>query len=147
MEVLARNLARVRRVAAERGWIAVLAGCVRWLARYLLGLAGLRGRGSFTYAGRSYRLFRHGYHYTWMNERAVEIPICLDLLAGHDPARALEVGNVLSHYVPVAHTDWDERVDQIRSTLGSVTFDRLAAEGAAMSLDAAIAYALDDSDS
>jgi len=115
VEVLARNLARVRRVAAQRGWIAVLAGCARWLTRYLLGRAGLRGRGSFTYAGSSYRLFRHGYHYTWMNERAVEIPIYLELLSGRDPSRVLEVGNVLSHYGPVAHTVVDryERADGV----------------------------------
>jgi SAM-dependent methyltransferase len=38
-----------------------------------------------------------------MNERAVEVPIFRALLAGHDPARLLEVGNVLSHYGPLNH--------------------------------------------
>jgi SAM-dependent methyltransferase len=103
VRVLSRNLARVRRVAARRGWVAVLLECARWVVRYLLGLVGLRGRGSFTWDGRSYQLFRHGYHYTWMNERAVEVPIFRALLAGHDPARVLEVGNVLSHYGPLNH--------------------------------------------
>jgi len=117
--VLSRNLARVRRVAARRGWVPVLSACARWVVRYLLGLVGLRGRGSFTWAGRSHRLFRHPYHYTWMNERAVEVPIFRALLAGHDPVRVLEVGNVLSHYGPVSHTI----VDRYEHAAGVVNQD------------------------
>jgi SAM-dependent methyltransferase len=115
VQVLARNLARVRRVAARRGWTAVVASCARWVVRYLLGLVGLRGRGAFTWGGRSHRLFRHPYHYTWMNERAVEVPIFLALLEGCDPARVLEVGNVLAHYGPVRHAVVDryERTDGV----------------------------------
>lgn len=119
MRVLSRNLARVRRVAARRGWVAVLLACARWAVLYLLGLVGARGRGSFTWAGRLYPLFRHRYHYTWMNERAVEIPIFRALLAGHDPARVLEVGNVLSHYGPVEHTV----VDRYERAAGVVNRD------------------------
>lgn len=103
LTALRRNAARLRRLAAEGGWARVVAACARWPGRYLLGIAGLSGRGSFEFSGRSLDLLRHPYHYTWLNERAVEVPIFRELLRGHSPARVLEVGNVLAHYGRVAH--------------------------------------------
>jgi hypothetical protein len=52
--------------------------------------------------------FFHNYNITWSNERALEIPAALDLLARYRGARILEVGNVLSHYVPVQHVIIDK---------------------------------------
>ena len=100
---LRRNLARVRRVAGERGWLPVAGRCLAWGPRWAAGRVGLSGRGRFTFADREYELFRHPYHYTWLNERAVELPVFRALLAEHEPAKVLEVGNVLAHYGPVAH--------------------------------------------
>lgn len=57
----------------------------------------------FTFRGKSYRYFRHRYNATWRNERAVEIPIARGFLAGIPAEKVLEIGNVLSHYGPVAH--------------------------------------------
>lgn len=58
---------------------------------------------SFTFRGKPYRYFRHRYNATWRNERAVEIPIARSFLAGVPPENVLEIGDVMSHYGPVAH--------------------------------------------
>lgn len=47
--------------------------------------------------------FAHPYHYTWLNERAVEVALALDLLDQHEGVDVLEIGNVLRHYADVAH--------------------------------------------
>lgn len=57
----------------------------------------------FTFAGRVHAYYSHPYNRTWMNERAVEIPLILDHIASFPPHDVLEVGNVLSHYFPVSH--------------------------------------------
>ena len=83
-----------------------------WLVR-------LSGRAStFTFRGESYRYFRHRYNATWRNERAVEIPIARGFLAGVPPEKVLEIGNVLSHYGPVAHqvVDKYEHAEGVTST-------------------------------
>lgn len=71
----------------------------------------------FTFRGKSYRYFWHRYNATWRNERAVEIPIARDFLAGVPAERVLEIGNVLSHYGPVSHevVDKYERAEGIRN--------------------------------
>jgi hypothetical protein len=103
VEVVERNLERVRREAGERGWARVLFRCAAWGARWVGGRVGLTGRGRFRLDGREHELFRHPYHYTWQNERAVEIPVFRRLVAGYEPPDVLEVGNVLAHYGPVSH--------------------------------------------
>lgn len=52
---------------------------------------------TFEFEGRRlpYGLYEHNY--TWVNERAVEIPIALDFLRGRG-GRGLEFGNVLTRY-------------------------------------------------
>src|SRR6185369_12129427 len=61
--------------------------------------------------------FFHSYNSTWSNERAVEVPIARALLEEHRGKRVLEVGNVLSHYLPVEHEILDkfERGPAIRN--------------------------------
>lgn len=58
---------------------------------------------AFTFRGKSYRYFWHCYNATWRNERAVEIPIARDFLAGVPPEDVLEIGDVMSNYGPVPH--------------------------------------------
>lgn len=58
---------------------------------------------SFELAGRRYRYYVAAYNTTWANERAVELPVCLDALERHRGQRVLEIGNVLKHYVTSAH--------------------------------------------
>jgi hypothetical protein len=72
-------------------------------------------RQRFFWKGQPYHYFVHAYNYTWMNERAVEVALAAQVLQHHlaHPSRTakthtkngsaghiLEVGNVLSHYVP-----------------------------------------------
>jgi len=59
---------------------------------------------TFLYEGESMRYFCHDYNTTWINERAVEVPIILDYIRQHRHERILEVGSVLTHYTHVA---WD----------------------------------------
>lgn len=71
----------------------------------------------FKFRNKSYPYFYHWYNFTWANERAVEIPIFLDILNIHrnPKEKILEIGNVLSHYAPCNHdvVDKYERVEGI----------------------------------
>ena len=88
----------------ERGALAVGRSCLSWGARYLAGRATPSRRApSFHFDGERIACFHHPYHYTWMNERAVEIALALRLLDRTPRGRVLEVGNVLGHYRNVAH--------------------------------------------
>jgi hypothetical protein len=58
---------------------------------------------TFVFDGRTYPYLFHFCNKTWKNERGVEIPIFREILLRHQVARILEVGNVLSHYVPIHH--------------------------------------------
>jgi SAM-dependent methyltransferase len=70
--------------------------------------AGRPSAATFRYDGSEHRYLRAAYNHTWLNERAVEVPLAAQQLDGADPSRVLEVGNVLSHYLPVAHTVIDK---------------------------------------
>ena len=58
---------------------------------------------TFVFRGRKYSYFHHYYNTTWYNERAVEIPIIVEIVERHPGNEILEVGNVLSHYLNIAH--------------------------------------------
>jgi SAM-dependent methyltransferase len=89
------------------------------------GLAGLlrskvfRSSSRFTFAGSDYPYFNHRFNWTWTNERAVEIPIILRCIEQSRGKRILEVGNVLSHYLPVAH----DVVDKYEKAEGVINQD------------------------
>jgi SAM-dependent methyltransferase len=93
---------RVGGLARDRGVAAVVADCSAWGLQWLRGRLGGR-TGCFTYDGARVPYFQHPYNWTWMNERAVEIALAERVLAAHQGARVLEVGNVLAHYRPVRH--------------------------------------------
>ncbi len=72
-------------------------------ARYLLSRAAGR-HPTFEYHGESMEFFWHPYNRTWLNERALEIPIARAFIARFGEAsNGLEIGNVMSHYQPVSH--------------------------------------------
>lgn len=73
----------------------------------------------FTFRGERLTPFWHPYTVTWKNERAIEIPIARSLLDRARGGRVLEVGNVLSHYFPVAH----EVVDKYETAPGVIRED------------------------
>ena len=101
---------RLRAHARDHGTVDV----ARRLGRWAGGLAVPRG-GSFALGGESYTLLRSLRGRTWTTERAVEVPVARRVLERHAGARVLEVGNVLSHYGPVAHevVDKYERADGV----------------------------------
>jgi SAM-dependent methyltransferase len=64
---------------------------------------------TFLVGGKQHHYFVHHYNSTWRNERAVEVPLAVDLLCSAAPgARCLEVGNVLSYYVREPRTVVDK---------------------------------------
>ncbi|MDD4628694.1 MAG: hypothetical protein PHE68_04870 [Candidatus Peribacteraceae bacterium] len=94
----------------ERGlWHAV--GYMGWLfsAVLLTPLYRLtRGRKTFTFQHHQLPYFIHWYNTTFDNERAVEVSLARYVLSLHAGKKILEVGNVLSHYLPVSHTVLDK---------------------------------------
>ncbi|MDH5740578.1 MAG: class I SAM-dependent methyltransferase [Nitrospira sp.] len=74
---------------------------------------------TFVFNGHTYPYLYHFCNKTWKNERGVEIPIFRELLLRHQNARILEVGNVLSHYVPIHH----DVVDKYEVTPGVLNQD------------------------
>ena len=63
----------------------------------------LLGPKAFAFRGKSYPYFRNGYNTTFINERAVEVPVFMEWLR-QCKGPVLEIGNVLGHYEPIK---WD----------------------------------------
>lgn len=105
----------------ERGlWFFVRkAATVAGRMLYASTLLRFRRPGTFIWRGKTFRYFCHPYNFTWDNERAVEIPIALDLIEQFRGGRVLEIGNVLSHYVT---QEWDV-VDKFERCEGIVCGD------------------------
>lgn len=102
-------------VKIVRDWVAA-----RWWAAWYGVLRVPFRRGwQYTCLGESYPYFYHPYNTTYRSERAVEIPVALAHLSRAAGGRVLEVGNVLSHYAPCAHTVLDkyERLDGVVNRL------------------------------
>src|SRR5215216_4478266 len=53
---------------------------------------------AFQFNGVDYLYFFRKYNTTFLNERAVEIPIIVDFIKKYKSKRILEIGNVLKHY-------------------------------------------------
>jgi SAM-dependent methyltransferase len=102
----ARIARRVVKHARERGVVPVVTACASWGSRWALGQAKVgRTTDSFRLDGRDVPYLYHRYNSTWLNERAVEVPLTAAVLAEAGPsARVLEIGNVMAHYQPIQHT-------------------------------------------
>ena len=79
----------------------------------------------FTLDGREYHYVWHEHAHTWRSERAVEVPIALATLATADPARTLEVGNVLPNFARTTH----EVVDKYERAPGVLNEDAATFSG------------------
>ncbi|HEX4626949.1 MAG TPA: hypothetical protein VH231_21075 [Solirubrobacteraceae bacterium] len=103
-------LARVRHRARERGMRHAVREMATWCAGYAAGLPRTLGGSSpgFRFGGREYRFLYHRHGFTWLNERAVELPIAARALTEARGGRVLEVGNVLAHYGYRGHTVVDK---------------------------------------
>lgn len=73
----------------------------------------------FTFADQQYDYLYHRRNFTWLNERAVEVPIVWDFVERHHGQRILEVGNVLSNYFPIRH----DVVDKYERAAGVINED------------------------
>lgn len=97
---------RVMRSFRAEGIVATVRQCANWGVRFAAGprVAGrARKCTQFTLDGRCYDYVDDWHSWTWLNERAVELPIARDALGAADPARTIEVGNVTSNYFPARH--------------------------------------------
>lgn len=91
--------------AKDRGAGTVVFAALNWGVQWLLGKRGaarISGE-TFEWENTTVPYFYHRYNYTWLNERAVELPLALDVLRQHEGQDILEVGNVTGRYVPVNH--------------------------------------------
>jgi hypothetical protein len=102
--------ARVSAAAGARGWRPVIGEFARWGAELAAGLpwSAAGEHGAFEFGGERYAYLHHRYKFTWLTERAIEIPIARRALERRPSARLLEVGNVLSHYGPTQHVVVDK---------------------------------------
>lgn len=105
---------RAARVMREEGVGACLGRAAAAASRALIEpiqfaiYALLHSGRRFAFAGRDYPYFIRRHNTTFRNERAVEIPICLDWVERYKGLDILEVGNVLSHYVRAGWTILDK---------------------------------------
>lgn len=89
----------------ERNWFFFKLWRLDFETSKLLYSRFRRGR-SFSVQGKTLPYLPNAdraYNSPWRNEREVEIPFFQDLVASYDPSQILEVGNVLSYYMPVTH--------------------------------------------
>jgi SAM-dependent methyltransferase len=91
---------RTARAIELRGFRPVAGDYARFGSGLVAGLPwALRGkRGRFSFGGEEYAYLYHPYKFTWLTERAVEVPIVRAIVDRRGAGRLLEIGNVLSHY-------------------------------------------------
>lgn len=77
------------------------------LSQWVIAKRRFRDR-RFDFDGVSYRYFAALYNVTFLNERAVELPIASSFVQRFAPEEVLEVGNVLGRYRRVRHTVVDK---------------------------------------
>ena len=109
-------LSRISEVSKKEGILYILSiGINCLLSPFFVGINKMFKPSKFIFLGQTYSYFYHWYNTTWRNERAVEIPIVLELIKNYSSERILEVGNILSHYFPVNHdiVDKYEKFDGI----------------------------------
>jgi hypothetical protein len=61
----------------------------------------IRRHNTFSALGKTYRYF--DTYKTWLGERAVEIPVVMEMVKKHQGTNILEIGNVLAHHVQFHH--------------------------------------------
>jgi hypothetical protein len=84
---------------------------------YLFCKYGQYSKEEFSFSNNTYSYYIHKHNVTFYNERAVELPIIIELCKKHKSEDILEVGNVLSHYIQGTHKIIDkfEKGDNIEN--------------------------------
>jgi hypothetical protein len=98
--------ARVARAMRLRGARPVIGDLARWGTRLAVGMPralARQPRGEFSFQGGRYPYLFHPHKWTWLTERAVEVPVVQAIVDRSAGQRVLEVGNVLSHYRRQSH--------------------------------------------
>lgn len=105
---------RTARAIRARGLRPVVGDYARWATGVAAGLPWtLPGtHGTFAISGESHRYRYHPYKWSWLTERAVEVPIAQAIVDRHRGQRILEVGHVLGHYAPQDHVIVDKYEQQ-----------------------------------
>ena len=75
---------------------------------------------TFVFLDKSYTYFTSPFNDTRHNERAIEIPIMLDITSKYKSKKILEIGNVMSNYYVFVHDildKYDDKLDIIRQDI------------------------------
>ena len=80
-------------------------------------------RNYFSFKKKKLPYFRHKKSVTWINERAIEIPIVVDYLRQNRGKKVLEVGAVLYHYYPQIPKDV---LDKFEKNIGIINEDAIS---------------------
>jgi SAM-dependent methyltransferase len=99
----AGKLRRIVDLIRDDGLVSTVAALSRWGLGYVTGRARPGRPGTFEVDGRRYEYLHHPYRWTWLTERAPEVPLMKEVLDRHAGQRILEVGNVMSHYFETSH--------------------------------------------
>ena len=75
------------------------------------------------FQGKDYKYFYRWYNYTWINERAVEIPIVCKLINEYKDFELLEIGNVLSHYFDLKNHDIVDKYEKAEGVINQDVID------------------------
>jgi hypothetical protein len=120
-------VARSRGAVATRGLRPVAGDLARWAGRLVAGVPwSLPGsHGSFSLAGERHHYLFDRYKFTWLTERAVEVPVVQATVDRYSGRRILEVGHVLGHYRPGSHLV----VDKYEQAAGVVNLDVTELDG------------------
>jgi SAM-dependent methyltransferase len=86
--------------ARANGALPVAREALRFVTRYATGFprAAMGRSSTFRFDGSELHYLAHTHRWTWLTERAVEVPIAREAIARTGGGRVLEVGNVLGHY-------------------------------------------------
>ena len=71
---------------------------------------------TFEFQGKKLNYFFHLYNATCRSERAIEVPIIMDIINNNKSKTILELGNVLSHYYSFEH-DILDKYDKSRKVI------------------------------
>ncbi|MBI5676141.1 MAG: hypothetical protein HZC48_10015 [Nitrospirae bacterium] len=94
----------------QKGFIALVHLTIRVIVNCILYpyYSIFKSSKTFIFQKQTHHYFYHWYNTSWANERAVEVPIIMEIINKNSNKKILEVGNVLSHYFYFNHDILDK---------------------------------------